>query len=99
MAHPKSWLIEVCEAIERNLSEEKESSAKANKGGNNNKTKRENAKIASNHPKHNSDSKKQFYCSEHGKTPTHATEDCWTIKNRDKNNAQDKNHTFSNKSF
>jgi hypothetical protein len=39
----------------------------------------------------------KFYCSEHRKTPTHATADCFTIKNRDKSGSQGANHSFSNK--
>jgi flagellar biosynthesis GTPase FlhF len=44
-------------------------------------------------------SNKSFYCSEHGKNPTHATSDCFTLKNREKSGLQGGNRTFSNKSF
>jgi hypothetical protein len=41
----------------------------------------------------------KLYCGEHGENPTHATADCFTIKNRDKSGLQGANHSFLNKSF
>jgi hypothetical protein len=41
-----------------------------------------------------------FYCSEHGHNTTHATADCYTLKNRTKAGAPNgDNRKFSNKSF
>ena len=64
----KSRLIEVCEAIKRNLSEEKDNSTTVDKGGNNNKKKRKNAKTATAPAKSNNDSKKKFFVVSTGKT-------------------------------
>ncbi len=53
-------------------------------------------------PKHNGNKKtpgkKGFYCTEHGKNPTHNTDNCYTIKNRAKKASGD-NATLTKKSF
>jgi hypothetical protein len=47
-----------------------------------------------------------LFCTEHGNNPTHPTSDCWTLKNRQRDNSgSNKGHngnsncSFSNKSF
>jgi hypothetical protein len=40
-----------------------------------------------------------FYCTEHGKNPTHHTEKCFTLINRAKKNGNDKAKTSSPKTF
>jgi hypothetical protein len=54
-------------------------------------------------PKHNKSASTEYYCTEHGRNKTHATADCYTIKNRNGNgNNQAKpnnDHAFSTKKF
>jgi hypothetical protein len=94
----KAKLIENCEAIERNASHEEKSPSSNDKNGKQQKKKRKNENGSTDHPKGDR-SNKTFYCSEHGKNPTHATGDCFTLKNREKSGSQGGNRTFSNKSF
>jgi hypothetical protein len=94
----KARLIEKCEAIERNASHEEKTPSSVEKNGKKHKKKRKNENGSTDHPK-GDQSNKTFYCSEHGKNPTHATGDCFTLKNREKSGSQGGNRTFSNKSF
>jgi hypothetical protein len=54
-------------------------------------------------PKHDKSSSTEYYCTEHGRNKTHATADCYTIKNRNGtgNNQAKPNHelSFSTKKF
>jgi hypothetical protein len=36
-------------------------------------------------PKHDKSASTEYYCTEHGRNKTHATADCYTIKNRNGN--------------
>jgi hypothetical protein len=60
---------------------------------------RKNENGSTEHPKGDRSNNNSFYCSEHGENLTHATADCFTLKNRDKSGSQGANHSFSNKSF
>jgi hypothetical protein len=54
-------------------------------------------------PKHDKSASTEYYCTEHGRNKTHATADCYTIKNRNSNgNNQAKPNNdpaFSTKKF
>lgn len=106
--HSKAKLIESCEAIERNekmLEESKKGNKKGKKkegstGSNGSSTVRRTAK--------SSNVDKNYFCSVHGKNSTHASADCWTLKNREKgqkskshNGAEETNTStkFSNRKF
>jgi hypothetical protein len=97
--HNRAKLIENCEVIERNASLEERTSSSSEKNEKKHKKKRKNENGSTEHPKGDRSNNKSFYCSEHGKNPTHATADCFTIKNRDKSGSQGANRSFSNKSF
>jgi hypothetical protein len=91
--HPKKRLIEACEAIERNMAIEKESApASADKAEKKKKVKASNKTKSG----ERASSSKTFFCSEHGKNTSHATADCFKIKNA--KSASD-NKRFSAKSF
>ena len=75
----KSWLIEACEAIERNESIADGGNDKKGKKGKAEKHKTENS--GSGHKK-GDEKNKTYFCTEHGTNSTHSTSECWTIKNR-----------------
>ncbi len=92
-------LIEAFDAIEGNVFENEETKASTEK-----KTKkRKNGKKPTDDKKNEGNtSKNKYYCSEHGKNPSHVTADCYTIKNRAKaagSQGGKSNHSFSNKTF
>jgi hypothetical protein len=92
-------LIEACEAIERNLFLETNES-KNNEREKKVKKKNKNEKGGFAHGKSERSKPSMFYCSEHGNNPTHATADCYTLKNREKNGkTPGEARIFSNKSF
>ena len=102
--HSQMRLIESCEAIERNEFSEKET--KTNESNNNNKKQKigkpnRAGKMREKKQAHESASK--YFCSEHGANSTHATADCYTLKNRAKSGGAVSGHgtkrSFSNKSF
>ena len=70
--HDKARLIRECEAIERNQEETANHPEKEKKDKSGSKRKKD---------KLNS---KPFYCTEHGPNNTHASKDCFTLKNREK---------------
>jgi hypothetical protein len=80
--HSRDKLIEACEAIERSeIAVERPSREESSQNHRNIKR----SAIKNNtepHKKQKSDCK--HYCSEQGYNPTHATADCYTIKNRTK---------------
>ena len=86
--HPKTKLIEACEAIERNqgppdksLKTSDPSERKGNKNprgrGSHLGARKDEAKSSARPAK-----KPMKECTEHGKNPTHDTSECWTLKNR-----------------
>jgi hypothetical protein len=80
--HPKTKLIEACEAIERNkISLEKPSKGESSQ--NHKMVKRVAAKFGA-PPAKKQKCVSKHYCIEHGQNPTHSTADCWTIENRAK---------------
>jgi hypothetical protein len=97
--HTRAKLIENCAAIERNAAHEERTPSSSEKSGKKHKKKRKNEMGSTEHPKGDRSNNKSFYCSEHGKNPTHATTGCFTIKNCDKSGLQGVNRSFSNKSF
>ena len=99
--HTKGKLVAACEAIERNqVTNEK--SSKTTDTHTKKKAKFENSKTSeqSGEKKKNNKSA-SFFCTEHGKNPTHATADCFTLKNRAKKGSSEKDtkRSFSNKTF
>jgi hypothetical protein len=97
--HNRAKLIENCEAMERNASLEERTPSSSKKNGKKHKKKRKNENGSTEYPKGDRSNNKSFYCSEHGKNPTHITADCFTINNCDKAGSQGANRSFSNKSF
>jgi hypothetical protein len=95
----RARLIEACEAIERNVVETEETKTPTEK----NNKKRKNGKKPNDDKKNDANpNKNKYYCSEHGKNPSHVTADCYTIKNRAKaagSQGGKSNHSFSNKTF
>jgi len=103
----RTRLVTECEAIERHL--------RPDDGNSNNKTtektkspkKRGRGENSNTRGDRNSGNKKtKFFCTEHGNNPTHPTSECWTLKNRDRENSgsnksrpNNSNRSFSNKSF
>jgi len=95
----KSKLITQCEAIKRNAMEEKPSTPSV-KDGHGGKRKKKNGKRVSSSSSSEPPNKKSFFCSEHGKNPTHATADCYTLKNKAKYGSSGQNpRSFTNKGF
>jgi hypothetical protein len=99
--HPKKQLIKSCKAIKQNLLVVESKDATNNDKEKKGRKKRKNKNGAIGHQK--SDKRKStnmFYCSEHGNNMTHATADCYTLKNRNKASAPSSEpRTFSNKAF
>ncbi len=95
----RARLIEACEAIERNIVETEETKAPTER----NNKKRKNGKKPNDDKKNDANpNKNKYYCSEHGKNPSHVTANCYTIKNRAKaagSQGGKSNHSFSNKTF
>ena len=90
--HPKIQLIAHCEAIERNEQQ--------TRGERTNNPK--NTKFKTTSGKNKEKPKGKFYCTEHGENPTHATKDCYTLKNREKKNDGSNGANpkkFTNKNF
>jgi len=97
-SHSRERLIKECEAIERNESTYENKKKPVGKAISHKKSR--SAKYKANEPNRKSGTSmsKLFYCSEHGNNPTHATDKCFTIKNRAENA---KGHTahLTKKSF
>ena len=90
--HNKAKLISSCEAIERK-EESQKGDKKQKKGKNPDKAVKKSPQFTK-----NKGSKGDFYCTHHGKNPTHDTANCFTLKNNAK--ADTKNPAgkgFSNK--
>ena len=80
--HSRAKLIEACEAIERSeIAVERPSREESSQSHRNIKR---SAGKNSTEPQKKQKSDGKHYCSEHGYNPTHATADCYTIKNRAK---------------
>ena len=75
----KDHLIAECEAIERNLPKLNSSEKPATKSTGHKKN-RETVKHKN--IDRTKDSAKSYYCTEHGENPTHATEQCYIVKNK-----------------
>ena len=94
----KSKLITQCEAIERNAMEEKPSTQGVEDGHGGKRKKKNGKRVSSSCSE--PPNKKSFFCSEHGKNPTHATADCYTLKNKAKHGSSGQNpRSFTNKGF
>jgi hypothetical protein len=98
--HTKERMITECEQIERNEGLQKSliknhpsasTKTTVHKKGKGNKYKREGTKSYS-------AEKKDFYCKEHGKNPTHNTDACFTLKNRANKETNASSH-LTKKSF
>ena len=79
--HDKQRLIQECEAMER--SEAKNPPAKAAVPKSNKHKGRNNSNNSQNSS--SKEEKEKYFCTEHGKNPTHTTASCFTIKNRKRN--------------
>ena len=103
--HSKMKLIEACKAIEQN----EVVAEKPNKTADGKKSKRQKngkSKFTGKRSERKNDGEKslKYYCTEHGKNPTHNTLDCYTLKNRAKlgstgHGGTSNQKTFSNKNF
>jgi hypothetical protein len=76
--HNKAKLISSCEAIERK-EESQKGDKKQNKGKNPDKAVKKKPQFTK-----NKGSKGDYYCTHHGKNPTHDTANCFTLKNKAK---------------
>jgi hypothetical protein len=81
-----------------NKTTEKQKTPKKRGRGESNNTSRGDRNVGNKKPK--------CFCTEHGNNPTHPTSNCWTLKNRERDNSGsnkgrngNSNHSFSNKSF
>ena len=100
--HDRAKFVTACEAIERNeptSTATKGTKTKAKKGG---KSKNDDKAAAE---QSSGPTKKMYYCTEHGKNPTHNTAQCRVIQNRAKGgqNSNDKPNnsgaSFSRRTF
>jgi hypothetical protein len=81
----KSRLISECEAIERNETETKTKKNEDNNNKTKNNKKSKSAKAETENKKNGAASKNNaFFCKECGRNRTHATEDCYILKNKAK---------------
>jgi hypothetical protein len=78
-SHSKDRLISECEAIERNLPKWNSSEKPASKST---VHKKNRGIVKHKNVDSKKDSTKSYYCTEHGKNPTHATENCYVVKNK-----------------
>lgn len=91
--HNKAKLISSCEAIER-----KEESQKVDKKQNKGKNPDKAVKKRPQFNKNKGGSKGDYYCTHHGKNPTHDTANCFTLKNKAKaESKKPAGKAFSNK--
>jgi hypothetical protein len=77
--HGKERLITECEAIERNEPKQSSGQKSASKST---VHKKNRGNVKNRHVDKSKDLSKSYYCTEHGKNPTHNTDKCYTIKNR-----------------
>jgi len=98
-AHDRQRLIQECEAIERHSKPEDSPKETENKG-NNKKKKNRNENSGRKSQKGDQASGLRFYCTEHGKNPTHNTNKCnELIRRKEKERRQRDNNGNPNRSF
>jgi hypothetical protein len=104
-AYDRARLVTECEAIERHLKPDDGNNKTTEKTKAPNKRSR-GEKSNTRGDRNSSYKKTKYFCTEHGNNPTHPTSDCWTLKNRERENSgsnkgrsTNSNRSFSNKSF